>query len=413
MSVDRGSWLPQLLEAAETAEPVAAVHVFAAALARQVDASQVSFLLVDFSGQVLVRLTRSRRQGPGEDAAPQVPLDDEVLPHRRAVLTQQVQVVPQDGADGAVRVLVPVSARGDAMGLVELDLPHHPDAGALEVLRAAAHALALLVTAERRHTDLYEWGQRSRPVSLAAEIQRRLLPDAFTCEAGAFTLAAWLEPAGSVGGDTFDYSLQQDRLYVSMTDAMGHEVDAALLATLAVGSLRNGRRAGHGLERMARAASEAVDEHRRGLGFVTGVLMSIGLADGHAELVNAGHPLPLLHRGDVVEPVALRADLPLGVLPEAGYRVQRFTLRPGDRLVLLTDGMLERNAASLDLPGLIAVSRALHPRQLIQLLTRAVEEACGGRPADDATVLCLDWYGDADADGSDGDGDHRADRPRR
>jgi hypothetical protein len=50
-------------------------------------------------------------------------------------------------------------------------------------IAAAGHALAYVIIANRRHTDLFEWGQRTTPFSLAAEIQRRLLPSAFTCEA--------------------------------------------------------------------------------------------------------------------------------------------------------------------------------------------------------------------------------------
>ena len=70
-----------------------------------------------------------------------------------------------------------------------------------------AHLLAFVVIANRQHTDLFEWGQRSRPFSLSAEIQQRLLPQARTCEAAAFTLAGWLEPAASIGGDTFGLQL--------------------------------------------------------------------------------------------------------------------------------------------------------------------------------------------------------------
>jgi len=90
------------------------------------------------------------------------------------------------------------------------------------------HALAYVVIANRRHTDLFEWGQRTTPFSLAAEIQRRLLPTSYTCEAGQFTLAGWLEPASTVGGDTFDYNLDREMLHLSITDAVGHEVEAAL-----------------------------------------------------------------------------------------------------------------------------------------------------------------------------------------
>ncbi len=96
------------------------------------------------------------------------------------------------------------------------------------------------------------------PASLAAEIQRRLLPAAFNCEADQFTLAGCLEPAGEVGGDTFDFSLDRNTLHVSMTDAMGHTVESALLATLVVGALRNARRRGAGLIEQAQSAHEAL-----------------------------------------------------------------------------------------------------------------------------------------------------------
>src|SRR4029077_18980652 len=94
-------------------------------------------------------------------------------------------------------------------------------------------------------------------LSLAAEIQHRLLPGAFTCEAGQFTLAAWLQPAGEIGGDTFDFSLERDTLHVSLTDAMGHTMDAALLATVLVGGLRNARRRGVELAEQARLGNDA------------------------------------------------------------------------------------------------------------------------------------------------------------
>ena len=72
-------------------------------------------------------------------------------------------------------------------------------------------------------------------------------PRLVTCEAAAFTLAGWLEPAASIGGDTFDYSLARDLLHLSLTDAMGHGVDAALTASLCFGGLRGARRRGMSL----------------------------------------------------------------------------------------------------------------------------------------------------------------------
>lgn len=68
-------------------------------------------------------------------------------------------------------------------------------------------------------------------------------------------------------------------------------------------------------------------------------------------------------------------------------------LHPGDRLVLVTDGMLERNAEDLDLPALIAATARLHPRGATRELTDQVLDATG-HALTDATLLVLDWDGD-------------------
>ena len=257
-------------------------------------------------------------------------------------------------------------------------LPAVPDPDTVDYIAAAAHALGYVVIVNRRFTDLFEWGQRSAPFSLAAEIQRRLLPASLTCEAGQFTVAGAVEPAGNVGGDTFDYSLDRDTLHVSLTDAMGHEEDAALLATLLVGSLRNSRRSGATLAEQAARANAALLEHGRPDQFVTGQLLRVDLTTGTGAMVNAGHPGPLRVRDGRVEDIELAADPPFGIVPGIGYRVQPVALLPGDRFVIVTDGVLERNAATADVFGLLAATGDLHPREVVQEITRAVLRAVGG-----------------------------------
>jgi serine phosphatase RsbU (regulator of sigma subunit) len=257
----------------------------------------------------------------------------------------------------------------------------------------AAHALAYVVIANRRFTDLFDWGQRSVPLSLAAEIQHRLLPPSYTCEAGQFTLAGWLEPAGNVGGDTFDFTMERDTLHLSMTDAMGHEVGAALLATVLVGALRNARRAGARLDEQARLASAELAANVVGDGFVTGQLARIDLCTGAATIVNAGHPPPLRLRDGRVELVRLAADPPFGTVREHQYKVQRLPLEPGDRLVFFTDGILERNTTRVDIEAMVAAGAGMHPREAVQHLIQAILEVTGGALNDDATALCLDWHG--------------------
>ena len=86
-------------------------------------------------------------------------------------------------------------------------------------------------------------------------------------------------------------------------------------------------------------------------------------------------------------------EVPFGVLPGKSFDVQPFPLQPGDRIVFLTDGMQERNAASLDVAAALADTADLHPREVVHALGAAVLHATGGNLRDDATMLCLDWYG--------------------
>ncbi|MEU1695178.1 PP2C family protein-serine/threonine phosphatase [Streptomyces hirsutus] len=376
------------LAAAETAAPVESLDVVARMLREHLGAASVSFLITDFTGGSVVRLGAA---GSVDTAEPARRITLRGTLYDDVIRTQRPSV--EDKGEGAlVRVVAPVTNRGDAIGLLELFLPAAPDAEAMREIGETAHALAYIVIANRSFTDVYQWGRRTVPLSLAAEIQHRLLPASLACEAAQFAVAGALEPADHVGGDTFDYVIDRDTVQLSVTDAMGHDVDAALLATLLVGALRRARRAGADLAEQARQADQAVREHGR-QGYVTGQLLRISLIDGRTEFINAGHPWPLRMRNGQVREIKPKIDMPFGFHAPHSYRVQSLDLRPGDRLVMLTDGMLERNANSLDLSDLIIRTRALHPREAARTLIAAVVDANDGHLQDDATVMCLDWHG--------------------
>ena len=394
--------LGRMLDAAEDASPVEAVEAVTRELRAALGATAVSFLIADLSGRALVRLVHvttgdlPHRADRHEDAesAEELPFDGG--PREQAIREQAVRVLAPAGDEPSWTVYAPVTERGEALGLLEMLLPHEPTDDVLTAITATAHVLAFVVIANRRHTDLFEWGQRSTAFTLPAEIQRRLLPAAFTCEAGSFRLSAWLEPAANVGGDTFDFSVGRDVLHLSVTDAMGHGAASALTATLGVGSLRNTRRQGASLLEQAGAANAALVEHTEGLqieGFLTGVLGRLDLTTGTLSLVNAGHVAPYLSRDGRVTPVELPAALPMGLFADETYDEHELPLRPGDRLVFVTDGMLERRAAVVDLVAEIAATQALHPREATRRLADAVLAATGPELADDATLLILDWHG--------------------
>ncbi|HEU4974174.1 MAG TPA: PP2C family protein-serine/threonine phosphatase [Baekduia sp.] len=384
--------LGALLAAVEDAPPVAAVDVLGERLAGRLGARKLSFLIADFSGRALTRLghaaSDAATRAQGRETAERVALAGS--PHGRALATQMVE--RETCAEGT-RLFAPVTNRGEAIGVLEVLLDEPPDEQMVADVALAAHTLAYVIIANRRFTDLFEWGQRSVPLSLAAEIQHRLLPASYACEAGQFTLAGWLEPAGDVGGDTFDFTMERDTLHLSMTDAMGHDVGAALLATVLVGALRNARRAGAQLDEQARLANAQLTDNAAGGGFVTGQVARVDLRAGTATIVNAGHPPPLRLRHGRVESIHLAAEPPFGTVRGHRYAVQQLPLEPGDRLMFFTDGLLERNTTSVDIGAMIVAGASMHPREAVQHLIQAILKATGGALNDDATALCLDWHG--------------------
>ncbi|SCL69534.1 PP2C family protein-serine/threonine phosphatase [Micromonospora chersina] len=290
----------------------------------------------------------------------------------------------------------PVGMRGERRGVLRLSpVPGDPaDLGALDaVATALGHELAAVAAT----TDIYLTARRSRRLTLAAEMQWELLPGRSRIRP-SFSLAGQLEPAYAVRGDGFDWSDDGHRLWLSVVNGSGEGVAASMLTSLAIHALRNARRARLGLADQAALADQAIYALHRGEQHLSALLLELDLATGMLTVVDAGSPrLVLLRDGEVSEQV-LDKQFPLGMFEGTDYREQQFQLRRGDRLFVVSDGVIDATSERIRY-GETALDRFLRrtgpmePLDAVRSLIGDLRAFVAGDLVDDAVVVCLDWLG--------------------
>ncbi|MFC5057495.1 PP2C family protein-serine/threonine phosphatase [Saccharothrix xinjiangensis] len=307
------------------------------------------------------------------------------------------------------RLWLPLLNGTERLGVVRVDLPEGADPADTE-LRAHCWTLAglagHLVQSKQHYSDLFHVLRRTKQLTVASELLWQMLPpQTFASERVVVTAA--MEPYDEVGGDGYDYAVSADRAYVALIDAMGHDMSAGLTTTVALAATRNARRGGLGLVEAAELADRSITSQNSigRLSFATALLAGLDLHTGVLEYLNAGHPPPVLFRdGRAVGQLegALRTPLGLGHLEQAPVRPATARLRPGDRVLLLTDGIVEARSPSGELFGLDRLvglveeheAAGMPAPETLRRVTRAVLEHQRGRLQDDATLLLLEWSPD-------------------
>ncbi|MFD7133588.1 PP2C family protein-serine/threonine phosphatase [Streptomyces sp. NPDC059894] len=374
--------------ALRTAAPHEVLDAVRGVLLRQYAADSVELYLADYGLTVL--------QPVSELPHTAEPVSVHDGPAGRAFGSQEPFV--EAVRDGRVRAHLPVSVRGDRLGVLTVTLPRPADdvlAELTEIARALGHEL---IVAER-DTDLYLQARRKDRLTLAAEMQWHLLPGR-SCSRPEFDLGAQLEPAYAVFGDNYDWSVTADRLMLYVTNGMGEGTEASLLTGLAITALRNARRAGLSLADQAALADQAVHAHYRGRCYLSVLMVDLDLTTGRARVVDAGSPRMLRLRGGSVERIPLDAQLPLGMFEETDYVEQEVRAEPGDRLVFVSDGVHAVASPGGETYGDAPLARAIQATRLLpaaevpHAVLRELTRHRGERtPEDDALVVCLDWRG--------------------
>lgn len=314
----------------------------------------------------------------------------------RSFMTLQVLDSP-----GTRSLWVPLVDGSDRLGVVEVRLPPVMDPGDPAVRTGAIEFVALvghLVIAKTPYGDELRRTRRSQPMSVAGELLWRLVPP-LTFVADNLLLSAVIEPCYDVGGDAFDYAVDDDEARIGIFDAVGHDLRATVTTALTVSAIRAARAAGQDLLALARAADETLARYVGNAQFTTAVLADIDLTNGSMRYVNAGHPPPVLVRDrKAVATLDGGRGVPLG-LAEHRDAVGVAALEPGDRLLFYTDGIVEardEHGVAFGLDRLVDFVERQHADGLpapetLRRLRHAVLAHQRGRLQDDATLMMLEW----------------------
>jgi serine phosphatase RsbU (regulator of sigma subunit) len=296
-------------------------------------------------------------------------------------------------------VFIPMTDGSERLGVLELTHPAwSDDHGA--AAEAIVQVLVLLVVNKRRYTDLVHRTRRSEPLSIAAEMQWALLPP-LACSTDHLSASGILEPAYSIGGDTFDYALSRSGLDFAIIDAMGHGLPAVSISAVTINGLRNARREGHSLETAYLETDTALRLQFPQCTYATGQIGSLDHHTGKLTWLNAGHPLPLLVRdATFIGEIPCRPSFPMG-LGGTVKEVAVTHLQPGDRVLFYTDGVTESQSRHGETFGVDRLADLLvrgaadrtSPAESVRRLATTVVHYNGHPLRDDATLFMVEFHG--------------------
>jgi serine phosphatase RsbU (regulator of sigma subunit) len=344
----------------------------------------VRLYVVDHEQKVLQSL------GHGEEAT----VDGSALGHAYVTAAQIVT-----GGDDGEQLFTPLLAGADRIGVMSARTAD-ATAQVRTLCEEVADVVAGLLVVRGAYSDRFIRRKRVKPMSLAAEMQWQQLPP-LAFAADRIAIAAILEPSYEIAGDGFDYSADDHMAHLALFDAMGHGLEACRLSTLTLAAYRHARRREVDLVDMYGELDTIVADTFGPEAFITGVLAEVNLASGRLRWLNAGHPPPLLLRDrKVVAELVQEPVLPFGFGGEP--QVFEAALEPGDRLVLVTDGVVEARSADgtffgtervIDVVGRHASGGRQLSEQLRQLALEVSRHA-EHELRDDATALICEWRGE-------------------
>ncbi len=350
--------------------------------ARRAAGVAIALYVVDIDGSHLLRLAGSEEFPERLDSPPA--LGPEIVPEG----LPEFQDFLQSQLPGCVAE--PLWLRGRVTAL--LLCIGEPLAPLDDIARQGAAALELA----NDYTDHIEATRRRKPTTPAAEVQQHLFPPRIARLAGSQVAGALL-PSYEVGGDWFDFVENRDGAWLAIADAAGTGPTAAGLGAAALGALRAARRSGQELEEALTAVHETVRRLDNEDFYVTAIFARWRGATATFTWANCAHPVPYLVDNDgTLHELEGPRHPALGVGPAPPrFELTSRQLHAGERLVLLTDGIVNRRVEGGGTFGVDGVKRAIERAEsstaasTAMAIQQAVRESWLEPLEDDATVVVL------------------------
>ncbi|MBR2113349.1 MAG: serine/threonine-protein phosphatase, partial [Prevotella sp.] len=226
---------------------------------------------------------------------------------------------------------------------------------------------------------------------IARDIQRSIVPSEFP-QHQQLDLYAYMMPAREVGGDLYDYLLEDNHLYVCLGDVSGKGVPAALFMGQATRMFRTLAREQCTPQEIATRLNAEFTEHNDNGMFVTMFIAYIDLTTGRMDFCNAGHNPPILD-GKFME---IESNAPIGLWSELDFVGEQIDSIKGRPLLIYSDGLNEaenRQQQQFGDERLLKILQENHfdsAKQVIEYLCDAVEKhRNGAMPNDDLTIMAL------------------------
>jgi sigma-B regulation protein RsbU (phosphoserine phosphatase) len=241
-------------------------------------------------------------------------------------------------------------------------------------------------------------------LNLARDIQLSLIPRTFPPfpNIREFDIWAMLEPAREVGGDLYDFFFDgPDNFYIIVGDVAGKGAPAAMFMASTRMLIRTHASTEVSPERILNRVNRELSRDNDTAMFVTLFLGILNIRSGELTYANAGHNLPYLCQdGGILKSVSGGNGPALGVMEDAAYTSSTLTIRPGETLVVYTDGITEAMNRQNEFFGearleqVLMKSSCLKSADIIEAVKNEVAGyAAGAYQADDITLLVLKYHG--------------------